>query len=174
MGISIGGFQLTFGSSLMIAQMFEHEEMSDLYKPQSNWNWFKRNHQYTRDQYGHFPLWNLPLLISGNGDPTMAILGMDANGYGRWEVSRLGESSSWRPWFIRGQCRDQSNAPVAGAIVQGFLTANDLYIGQTKCDDGGYYQLPTTYFGQNHYLVAYRAGSPDIAGTTVNTLQPAV
>jgi hypothetical protein len=71
-----------------------------------------------------------------------------------------------------GKCKDSVNAGVSGAIVQGFITATDAYVGETTADSLGNYELGTPYPATNHYLVAYRAGSPDIAGTTVNTLQP--
>jgi hypothetical protein len=36
-------------------------------------------------------------------------------------------------------------------------------------DAGGKYSIPVN-IGIQHYAVAYLAGSPDVAGTTVNTL----
>jgi hypothetical protein len=73
--------------------------------------------------------------------------------------------------FIRGTCLDQSSAPVANAIVQGFVTSTDAYVGQDVSREDGTYLCPTdTLPGVQHYLVAYKPGSPDIAGTTVNTL----
>jgi hypothetical protein len=50
-------------------------------------------------------------------------------------------------------------------------TVTDVRIDTTTSDANGLYEFryagqpPTTY-----YLVAYKAGSPDVAGTTVNTL----
>ena len=55
--------------------------------------------------------------------------------------------------------------------MQGFVTATDAYVGQDVSRDDGTYLLGTeTVAGVAHYLVAYKAGSPDIGGTTVNTL----
>lgn len=173
MGCSFGGFNVGLGANLFVAGAIERESMSMLYAPQFNWDYQKRNHQTNRDQYGHVPLWRRSQFISG-GDPTVAVLGLDAGNSGLIEISPYGETSVYRPWFIRGRCLDQSSAPVAGAIVQGFLTSNDLFVAETVADDSGYYQLGTPYFGLNHFLVAYKPGSPDIAGTTVNTLQPAL
>ena len=89
---------------------------------------------------------------------------------------------AWSPWqramrgngalkFIMGVCKDSNGATVSGAVVQGFLTATDTFVRETTCGSLGEYELGTEYPSTNHYLVAYRAGSPDIAGTTVNTLQ---
>lgn len=74
---------------------------------------------------------------------------------------------------IIGMTLDSTGAPLGSCIVQGYLTATDAFVGQMTSDSGGYYELPTAYSGQNHYIVAYKAGSPDVAGTSVNTLVPA-
>jgi len=71
--------------------------------------------------------------------------------------------------FIIGRCLDSVSAPVAGAIVQGFETPTDAYIGEVTAGADGNYELSVPSPAVQHYLVAYRAG-PDIAGTTVNTL----
>jgi hypothetical protein len=52
------------------------------------------------------------------------------------------------------------------------LTSNDTYVGQAVSDSAGYYELGTPYSGQAHYVVAYLPGSPDVSGTSVNTLIP--
>lgn len=73
--------------------------------------------------------------------------------------------------FIRGTVVDSSDVAVAGAIVQGFVTATDAYVGEVQSNTDGTYTLGTeTLPGVAHYLVAYKPGSPDTAGTTVNTL----
>jgi len=71
-----------------------------------------------------------------------------------------------------GITRDSAGAVLGGAVVQAFLTASDLFLRELTSDAGGYFDLGSQYSAQNHYLVAYKAGSPDVAGTTVNTLQP--
>lgn len=76
--------------------------------------------------------------------------------------------------FIKGQCVDVSGNALSGVVVQGFRTSDDSFAGyevQSRTD--GSYDLATNFPGVNHYLVAYIAGSPDRAGTTVNTLVPA-
>lgn len=92
-----------------------------------------------------------------------------------------GISGVWSPWvfgnqgtqslkYIMGVCYDSVGGTVSGAVVQGFLTATDRFVRETTADSNGVYELGTEYPGSQHYLVAYRTGSPDIAGTTVNTL----
>jgi hypothetical protein len=73
---------------------------------------------------------------------------------------------------FQGITRDSAGAALAAAKVEGFVTGSDLYVGDVVSDAGGYFQLPTAQGAVNHYLVGYKSGSPDVAGTTVNTLQP--
>ena len=109
-----------------------------------------------------------------SGDPT-ACLSADGVCSGRtsgwWDVPDQGYGGMTRPYFINGQTLDSGGSPIA-ALVQGFTTVGDIYVGEVGSDSNGNYSLPTLYIGLNHYLVAYRAGSPDTAGTTVNTLTP--
>lgn len=72
---------------------------------------------------------------------------------------------------IIGTTRDSSGNPLGNCIVQGFQTSTDTFVGQVTSDTAGYFELPTSYSG-NHYLVCYKAGSPDVAGTSANTLTP--
>lgn len=73
--------------------------------------------------------------------------------------------------FIKGTVVDSSDVPQSGAIVQAFVTSNDRYVGEVQSREDGSYDLGVeTLEGVQHYLVAYKPGSPDQAGTTVNTL----
>lgn len=71
-----------------------------------------------------------------------------------------------------GTTRDSAGAVLGSAVVQAFLTASDQFVREVTSDAGGYFDLRSQFPGVNHYLVAYKPGSPDQAGTTVNTLQP--
>ena len=74
---------------------------------------------------------------------------------------------------IKGTCVDNSDVAVANATVQAFVTSSDAYAGEgISRDDGTYEVLVEQQTSTPHYLVAYKVGSPDIAGTTVNTLVP--
>lgn len=72
-------------------------------------------------------------------------------------------------YTITGVTKDSTGAALGSVIVDLFDTASDVIRGTTISDANGNYlvdgQIDTTY-----YLVAYLAGSPDVAGTTVNTL----
>lgn len=75
--------------------------------------------------------------------------------------------------FLRGTCKDSGGTPVANAIVQAFVTATDAFAGEVQGNTDGTYTLGVEQSKATpHYLVAYKVGSPDIAGTTVNTLLP--
>jgi len=74
---------------------------------------------------------------------------------------------------IIGTTRNSDGTATLGAaVVQGFITSTDAFVNQMVSDSGGYYEFCTPFPGVQHYLVAYKAGSPDVAGTTVNTLLP--
>lgn len=104
--------------------------------------------------------------------PVCGVMQQDFGAYnGQPEPIRVGFGGNASLKFIMGRCLDVSSNGVSGAIVQGFVTATDTYVRETTADSNGYYELGTEYPATNHYLVAYRAGAPDIAGTTVNTLQ---
>jgi len=69
--------------------------------------------------------------------------------------------------------KTRGGTPVAGAIVQAFVTATDAFAGEVQGNTDGTYTLGVEQSKATpHYLVAYKVGSPDIAGTTVNTLLP--
>jgi hypothetical protein len=72
-----------------------------------------------------------------------------------------------------GLCKNAAGDPLGGVVIQGFRTVDDLYIGEIQSDSNGRYELrcPNTPNDQ-HYLVAYYDSTPDLAGTTVNTLVP--
>jgi hypothetical protein len=73
------------------------------------------------------------------------------------------------PYQIIGITYDASANPLPNCDVQLFRTADDSYVSQYTSDANGYYAIPASNLF-SHYLVAYLAGSPDVAGTTVNTL----
>lgn len=73
---------------------------------------------------------------------------------------------------ITGVTRDSAGAALGGVTVQLFRTVDDVYIGETVSDGAGAYSIVSVVSGP-FYIVAYQAGAPDVAGTTVNTLVPA-
>ena len=77
------------------------------------------------------------------------------------------------PRFM-GISRDSSGAALGGATIKSYLTETDVEQAACVSDAGGFFDLvsPVPQNGVNHYLVAYNAGSPDVAGTSINTLNP--
>jgi hypothetical protein len=74
---------------------------------------------------------------------------------------------------ISGIAYDSTGStPQAGAVVDLFRTAGDVLEQSTVSDSSGAFWFSQMQAGP-FYIVAYKPGSPDIAGTTVNTINPA-
>jgi hypothetical protein len=74
-------------------------------------------------------------------------------------------------YTIAGITRDASNNPLAGCAVEVFETGSGLLRGATVSDANGNYSIDVTGGeGLTFFAVAYKAGTSDVAGTTVNTL----
>lgn len=75
---------------------------------------------------------------------------------------------------IIGVTRDVWGAPIGGVTCKLFRTTGDLYkdvkIDETISDPLGNYMLSTPFYPDTHYVVMYKTGSPDIFGSSVNTL----
>lgn len=73
------------------------------------------------------------------------------------------------PYSISGTTRDSVGAALGACRVELFRTADDSNVSQTFSDANGIFIMSASNLIQ-HYLVAYKAGSPDVAGTSLNTL----
>lgn len=126
-----------------------------------------------KDQVNWRSCWSYGCKISGSADVTgdgSPVIQEWGDGYEPFSCDGPGTQSMN---FLRGTCKDSGGTAVANAIVQGFVTATDAYVGEVQGNTDGTYVLGTQNAKTTaHYLVAYKAGSPDIAGTTVNTLLP--
>lgn len=69
-----------------------------------------------------------------------------------------------------GITRDQYGSPVGGVTVKCYRTSTDEVTATVISDANGAYTITTPYYPDGHYLVCYKTASPDIFGTTVNTL----
>jgi len=81
-----------------------------------------------------------------------------------------GASGCSSRFAIVGITRDQFGSPLGGCTVKMFRTSDDVLMSQVLSDANGAYTLTTPYYPDGHYIVIYKAGSPDVFGTTVNTL----
>lgn len=73
-------------------------------------------------------------------------------------------------WILAGVTRGLRGQPLGGCSVLVFDTTTDGLLGSGTSDSGGNYNITLSSSGNNLFAVAYLAGSPDLAGTTVNTL----
>lgn len=73
---------------------------------------------------------------------------------------------------FNGFTRDASGGVIPAVTVKCFLTADDTKQSETVSDQNGFFTVSTPFSG-GHYLIFYKTGTPDISGTTVNTLQGA-
>jgi len=72
-------------------------------------------------------------------------------------------------YAISGVTKDSAGAALGDCEVHLFYTVTDNIVGVIRSDANGNYQFlvgPSL----SCYAVAYKVGSPDVAGTTVNTL----
>jgi hypothetical protein len=73
--------------------------------------------------------------------------------------------------MVTGTTLDSTSAVLGSCVVELYLTATDEPLGKTTSDASGNFSFTCArYSPLTHYIVAYKAGSPDVAGTTVNTL----
>jgi hypothetical protein len=70
---------------------------------------------------------------------------------------------------LAGITRDSAGAILGNCRVELFITGRDVSIAETVSDAVGAFAFDMPGTGP-FYLVAYKLGSPDVAGTTVNTL----
>ncbi len=76
---------------------------------------------------------------------------------------------STQGYTITGVTKDSTGAPLGEVTLDLFDTRTDAFIATTTSDGSGNYSFGVSG-GGSYYLVAYKAGVPDVAGTTANTL----
>jgi hypothetical protein len=74
--------------------------------------------------------------------------------------------------MISGITRDSTGAVLGGCTVELYLTATDepLFKVVSDATTGVFTFTCARYAPRTHYIVAYKAGGTDVAGTTLNTL----
>lgn len=174
------GCQVRYGT-IAIGAYYAHQPAShqaafrDQYYPK----WDRggaRSPRTWKDRNRFVSLWSFGCRVgcADGGMDGAAPIGRDmlsGNGYEPFSCDGEGSQSLK---FIKGQCIDISSNPLSGVVVQAFRTSDDTFAGyEVQSRGDGSYDLATNFPGVNHYVVAYLAGSPDRAGTTVNTLIPA-
>ena len=71
---------------------------------------------------------------------------------------------------ISGVTKDSTGAILGNCEVDLFESVGDRFMEETSSDSSGNYYFKSPLRTKNYYVVAYKTGSPDVAGTTVNTL----
>ena len=74
---------------------------------------------------------------------------------------------------ISGTTKDSAGAALGSCAVHLYQTGSDIEIGETVSDGSGLFSFTLGNNSGYFYIVAYLPGSPDVAGTTVNTLTAA-
>ncbi len=160
-GATGGGFSARRGLQPWFA-----EERLDV---RPGWSWQRRSAKTWRDPNQWRSLWSFGCKVNGGAIQEYAVDGQ--SGYWGYETFSCDGPGQQSKRFIRGVTKDSGGTPISGCTVQGFVTSTDAYVGEDVSRDDGTYLLGTdTLPGVAHYLVAYKPGSPDIAGTTVNTI----
>jgi hypothetical protein len=69
-----------------------------------------------------------------------------------------------------GITKDASDVALGNCVVKLFEAATDIKIAQTTSDGSGNFSFNVGTNAGFFYYVYYKAGSPDVAGTSVNTI----
>jgi len=75
-------------------------------------------------------------------------------------------------WLITGVTKDSTGAALGNCTVTIFTTVDNMPRATYVSDAAGNYSISVDGNAQTRFAVSYKAGSPDVAGTTVNTLVP--
>lgn len=73
---------------------------------------------------------------------------------------------------LTGTTLDENRALLGFCTVKLFRTETDELMDETTSDVAGAYTFLMPADVGTYYIVAYKPGSPDVAGTSVNTLRP--
>lgn len=93
-----------------------------------------------------------------------------------WDFPDLFTGATSR-FVFTGVTRDSGGSALGSVTVKLFKTADGSYVGtkdilidEIVSDTSGNFSVTTPYYPDTHYLVTYKAGTPDVQGTTVNSL----
>lgn len=87
----------------------------------------------------------------------------------RWGNYDIAAGAASRFGFV-GVTRDQWGTAIGACTVYLFRTSDNVLQDTTTSDPDGNFLLNTAYYPDTHYIVAHKAGSPDVDGVTPNTL----
>jgi len=81
------------------------------------------------------------------------------------------QQTGFSSFTLSGVSRDSTGAILGNCVIDLFLTGTDILQQSTVSDAAGNFWFSLMAPGP-YYIVAYKAGSPDVTGATANTLQP--
>ena len=73
---------------------------------------------------------------------------------------------------FKGITRDQYGSPLGGCTVRLFRTSTDELVAKVTSDPSTGAFIATTPYADGHYMTVHKAGTPDIAGASVDTIIP--
>lgn len=91
-----------------------------------------------------------------------------------WSPLLLSRVGGYARYSLSGVSRDSAGAALGGCTVKVFLTGNDTKQFETVSDGSGNWSIDVGANPGPFYYVEYKVGSPDRAGTSINTNVPAV
>lgn len=104
--------------------------------------------------------------LFGDQDIDVGLLEAKKRGWGFYDLTR-GHTSRYG---VVGVTRDQYGSPLGGVTVKLFRTSTDERVDSVVSDASGNYAVYSPYYPDAHYIVTYKAGAPDVFGTSPNTL----
>lgn len=72
--------------------------------------------------------------------------------------------------LIYGVTKDSTGAALGNCSVALYRTLDDYLFERVTSDASGNYSFSAIGLSEQYYVVAYKAGVPDVSGVTVNTL----
>lgn len=75
--------------------------------------------------------------------------------------------------ILTGVSRDGAGSPLGNCRVMIFKTPDNSFVGETTSDGSGNWSYYVGVSGP-FFLVEYKAGSPDVSGTSLNAILPVV
>jgi ABC-type multidrug transport system permease subunit len=89
-----------------------------------------------------------------------------------YSISGQATGSFLKVLSLDGYTKNVAREALGNCVVKLYQTADDVVVAQTTSHPtSGFYEFTDPVTGP-FYAVAYLPGSPDVAGTTVNTLMP--
>lgn len=85
----------------------------------------------------------------------------------------FGENVAYFPqrnYTITGVTKGSDGTALGSCIVKLFDSATNICVQQVTSDASGNYSFVVPSYGYAFYVTAYKAGAPDVAGTSSNTL----